>query len=87
MSSPQMKWRKNSLVSVNVKLKLGQGLMRVFVANQDRGYVGKTITVTQEEDQEAVASIIYTISRERQSSVTSQVRVVNKEVYASSQTH
>ena len=71
------------MVSVNVKLKLGQGLMRVFVANQDRGYVGKTITVTQEEDQEAVAGIIYTISRERQSSVTSQVRVVNKEVYAS----
>jgi len=35
-------------------LKLGQVLMRVFVANQDRGYVGKTITVTQEEDQESV---------------------------------
>ncbi len=35
-------------------LELGQGLMKVFVANQDRGYVGKTITVTQDEDQEAV---------------------------------
>ena len=32
---------------------------------------------------EAVAGIIYTVSRERQSSGTSQVRVVNKEVYAS----
>ncbi len=35
-------------------LKLGQVLMRVFVANQDRGYVGKTITVTKDEDQESM---------------------------------
>jgi hypothetical protein len=35
-------------------LGLGQGLMRVFVANQDRGYAGKTITVAQDEDQESV---------------------------------
>ncbi len=35
-------------------LELGQGLMKVFVANQDRGYVGKTITVTQDEAQGSV---------------------------------
>jgi hypothetical protein len=35
-------------------LALGQGLMRVLIANQDRGYVGKTVTVTQDEDQESV---------------------------------
>ena len=35
-------------------LELGQGLIKVFVANQDRGYVGKTITVTQDEAQGSV---------------------------------
>lgn len=35
-------------------LALGQGLMEVFVANQDRGYAGKTITVAQDEHQESV---------------------------------
>ena len=35
-------------------LELGQGLMRVFVAQQDRGYAGETITVSQDEDQESV---------------------------------
>ncbi len=35
-------------------LELGQSLMGVFVANQDRGYVGKTVTVTQDGEQESV---------------------------------
>jgi len=38
----------------NQLLELGQHLMRVFVAKQDSGYVGKTVTVTQDGDQEAV---------------------------------
>lgn len=35
-------------------LALGQGLMRVFITKQDRGYAGKTVTVTHDGDQEAV---------------------------------
>ncbi len=41
----------------NKLLQLGQCLMRVFIANQDRGYVGKTVTVTQDGDQEGVPSV------------------------------
>jgi hypothetical protein len=38
----------------NKLLELGQQLMEVFVAKQDRGYVGKTITVVEDGSQEAV---------------------------------
>jgi hypothetical protein len=35
-------------------LELGQHIMEVFIAKQDRGYVGKTITVIKDGDQEAM---------------------------------
>jgi hypothetical protein len=38
----------------NKLLELGQQLMEVFIANQDRGYVGKTITVDKDGSQESV---------------------------------
>lgn len=43
-------------------LELGQDLMKVFVANQDRGYAGETITVVQDEDRESVELDYYSVS-------------------------